>query len=85
MHFDKEVALLREELRAKDSEVLKLKRHVREITSVKDSLQEKMALVVHQLHYARVDSDKYRGLHSELVAALFRIKTEVEVLISLHK
>ncbi|XP_009783136.1 uncharacterized protein [Nicotiana sylvestris] len=83
--FEKEGALLRKELWAKESKVSELKRHVREITYKRDTLQEKVTLVGRQLSDAREDSGKYRGLHFELVAALSRIKTEAEVLISLQR
>lgn len=43
-----------------------------------------MILVERQLSEAREDRSKYKGLHCELVAALSRIKTEVEMRISLH-
>lgn len=58
---------------------------MREITSKRVTLQEEIALVGRHLQDVRVDSAKYIILHSELVAALCRIKTEAEALISTHK
>ncbi|XP_009787934.1 uncharacterized protein [Nicotiana sylvestris] len=82
--FEKENTLLWGELWARDAEISELSRCTNEITFERDTLQGKVTLVERQLRDAKEDSDKYRGLHSELVAALSRIKAETEALVSSH-
>lgn len=84
MQFEKENALLTEELRDRDAEISKLSRYIREMTSERDTLQGKVTLVERQLQDAKEESDKYRGFHSKLVAALSQIKAEAEAFVSLH-
>nr|XP_009786219.1 PREDICTED: uncharacterized protein LOC104234362 [Nicotiana sylvestris]XP_016486314.1 PREDICTED: uncharacterized protein LOC107806634 [Nicotiana tabacum] len=82
--FEKENALLRGEFRARDAEIFELSQHMSEVSSKRDKLRERVALIEHQLLGAKKDNGKYKSLHFELVAALLRIKVEAEVLVSSH-
>ncbi|XP_070010676.1 uncharacterized protein [Nicotiana sylvestris] len=83
--LEKQDVLIREELRARDTEILELKRHISEIASKRDTLQGKMVSARHQLHDARVESNKYKDLHTELVVVLCGARAKAEELISSYK
>lgn len=76
LQLEKKDVLMKEELRARDSEILELKRHVSEIVFERDTIQGEVASVGHQLDDARAESNKYRDLHTELVAVLSKVRAE---------
>ncbi|XP_070002653.1 uncharacterized protein [Nicotiana sylvestris] len=83
--LEKKDVLMKEELRARDSEILELKRHVSEIVSKRDTLQGTVVSVRHQFDGTRVESNKYKGLHTELVTALSKVRAEVEAFMASYK
>nr|XP_009795796.1 PREDICTED: girdin-like [Nicotiana sylvestris] len=83
--LEKKDVLMREELRARDTEILQLKWHVSETTSKRDTLHRKVVSIRHQLHDARAESNKYKDLHTELVVALSGAKAKTEALVSSYK
>lgn len=76
---------MREGLRARDIKILGLKQRVDEITFERDTLQGKLASVDHHLQDARVDSSKYKDLHTESVVALSTAKSEADAFISSYR
>ncbi|XP_070022830.1 uncharacterized protein [Nicotiana sylvestris] len=83
--LEKKDALMKEELRTRDSEILELKRHVSEIVSKRDTVQREVASVGHQLDDARAESNKYKDLHTRLVAVLSKVRAEAKEFVSSYK
>ncbi|XP_019251610.1 PREDICTED: uncharacterized protein LOC109230600 [Nicotiana attenuata] len=83
--LEKKDVLMREELRARDSKILELKRYVSEIVPERDTLRGEVVSVGHQLDDARAESNKCKDLHTKLVAALSEVRAEAEAFVSSYK
>ncbi|XP_070010591.1 uncharacterized protein [Nicotiana sylvestris] len=77
--------LMREELRVRDTEILRLKQHMDEMSSNKETLREKLTSVECQLQGARGESRKCKALHAERVADLSVAKSEATALMSSYR
>ncbi|XP_070019820.1 uncharacterized protein [Nicotiana sylvestris] len=77
--------LMREELRVRDTEILRLKQCVNEVSSDKETFREKLTLVECQLQGVREESREYKDLHAESVAELSANKSEAVSLLSSYR
>ncbi|XP_019233394.1 PREDICTED: uncharacterized protein LOC109213996 [Nicotiana attenuata] len=77
--------LMGKELRARDSKILELKRHLSEVISERDALRGEVVLIGHCLEDAMAESSKYKDLHTELATTLSEVRAEVEALVTSHK